>query len=67
MFRTPSLIFFFVTCTATLRAQTALQGLAPGDLIPSFSLPDQNGSSRTFEDVRGPQGALIVFYRSADW
>jgi hypothetical protein len=39
----------------------------PQARIPDFSLPDQSGSSRTFADIRGPNGAMVVFYRSADW
>jgi peroxiredoxin len=35
--------------------------------IPAFSLPDQNGRVRSLEDISGPAGAMIVFYRSADW
>jgi peroxiredoxin len=38
-----------------------------GQPIPPFKLPDQNGRQLTFETVRGPKGALIVFHRSADW
>jgi peroxiredoxin len=30
-------------------------------------LPDQTGQSRTFLDLRGPSGLVLVFYRSADW
>jgi hypothetical protein len=43
------------------------QGLEPGNRIPEFRLPDQNGTSQTFESIRGPHGAMLVFYRSADW
>jgi hypothetical protein len=47
---------------------TALgQGLGPGANVPGFSLPDQNGTSQTFDSIRGSKGAMIVFYRSADW
>jgi len=38
-----------------------------GSRIPEFGLPDQNGVRQTFESVRGPKGAMLVFYRSADW
>jgi hypothetical protein len=43
------------------------QGLVPGNRIPEFRLPDQNGRPQTFESIRGPRGAMLVFYRSADW
>jgi hypothetical protein len=52
---------------ATLAAQAPSAGLAPGAAIPAFSLPDQNGRPRSFNDIRGPKGAMLVFYRSADW
>jgi peroxiredoxin len=39
----------------------------PGTRIPAFRLPDQAGTPRTFADIRGPKGAMLVFYRSADW
>ena len=38
-----------------------------GQTIPPFEGLDQNGRRETFETIRGPRGALIVFYRSADW
>jgi peroxiredoxin len=43
------------------------QGVGPGARIPDFRLPDQNGNFQTFQSVRGPKGAMLVFYRSADW
>jgi hypothetical protein len=38
-----------------------------GDTVPDFTLPDQEGRSRTLESLMGPQGLVLVFYRSADW
>ena len=38
-----------------------------GELVPEFSLPDQNGEIRTRESIMGPRGAMLVFVRSADW
>ena len=38
-----------------------------GEQVPSFGLPDQNGQVRTLESVLGPNGALLLFHRSADW
>jgi hypothetical protein len=43
------------------------QGLMPGASIAEFRLPDQTGTLRSFSDIRGPRGAMLVFYRSADW
>ena len=38
-----------------------------GSKLPSFSLPDQNGQTRALESLIGPKGAIVVFFRSADW
>jgi len=35
--------------------------------IPDFEAYDQNGNLITLDDVMGPNGAMVVFYRSADW
>ena len=42
-------------------------GPETGARVPEFTLPDQNGKSRALADLRGPNGLLLVFYRSADW
>jgi len=41
--------------------------LRPGSVIPQFRLPDQNGKLMSLKDIAGPNGAMLVFYRSADW
>ena len=38
-----------------------------GTKVPDFTLPDQNGRSRSLHDLTGPNGLLLVFSRSADW
>ena len=45
----------------------AKTGPAVGDPVPSFSGPDQHGSTRTLASIMGPKGAMLVFFRSADW
>jgi len=35
--------------------------------VPDFSLPDQHGVTRTLQSTFGPKGAVLVFFRSADW
>ena len=51
------------------RTPIALASLGPqvGEQVPGFSLPDQNGQMRTLESILGPNGAMLLFYRSADW
>ena len=45
------------------------QTLGPkvGKRVPDFSLPDQHGVTRPLVSMLGPKGALLVFFRSADW
>ena len=38
-----------------------------GSVVPAFEAVDQNGHLQTLQSVAGPKGALLVFYRSADW
>lgn len=38
-----------------------------GDVVPAFSLTDQNGQTQTLESIMGPNGAMLAFNRSADW
>lgn len=42
-------------------------GPAVGTKVPGFELVNQNGQTRTLQDVMGPKGAMLVFFRSADW
>jgi peroxiredoxin len=35
--------------------------------MPDFELQDQDGKARSLRSLLGPKGALILFYRSADW
>jgi len=38
-----------------------------GERVPDFSLKDQNSQTLTLQSIMGPKGALLVFFRSADW
>ncbi len=38
-----------------------------GERIPDFEALDQNGNLVSLSDVMGPDGAMVVFVRSADW
>ena len=38
-----------------------------GERIPDFSAHDQSGNRVGLDDVMGPNGAMVVFHRSADW
>lgn len=38
-----------------------------GEKAPAFSAVDQTGATRTLESLMGPEGLMLVFFRSADW
>jgi hypothetical protein len=38
-----------------------------GAKMPSFDLKDQDGKAHTLASLLGPKGAVILFFRSADW
>lgn len=38
-----------------------------GEIVPDFSLMDQNGKTWTRDAIMGPNGAMLVFIRSASW
>ena len=42
-------------------------GPAVGERVPDFTGVDQDGEPVAWSDIKGPSGALILFYRSADW
>lgn len=42
-------------------------GIAPGQKAPAFSAPDQFGRTQTLESLRGKNGTVLLFFRSADW
>jgi hypothetical protein len=46
-----------------------VQTLGPrvGSSAPTFVLLDQIGRPRSLESILGPKGAVLVFFRSADW
>ena len=48
-------------------AQTLDLGPAVGAPVPVLEGLDQYGKARSFEDLRGPKGLLLLFHRSADW
>ncbi len=73
--RTLLLPGFILSLTLSAGAQTPprsaaeLARLGPqvGQPVPDFALQDQRGERRTLKSILGPNGALLVFFRSADW
>lgn len=67
-----------ITVCLLVRAPSAQQGsrtpidiskLGPqvGQQVPDFSLKDQSGRVWTRQSILGSKGAMLVFFRSADW
>ena len=42
-------------------------GLAVGQKAPPFSLRDQSGRTQTLDTLKGANGTVLLFFRSADW
>jgi peroxiredoxin len=42
-------------------------GLAVGQKAPAFSIRDQFGRVQTLDTLRGKNGTVLLFFRSADW
>ncbi len=52
---------------APVAAQALKTGPEVGSKIPDFEARDQKGQVRTFENLTGPEGLLLLFHRTADW
>jgi len=55
------------TKKASSKESKLAAGPAVGQKIPLFEAVDQNGKRQTFESLKGPNGLLLLFHRSADW
>lgn len=42
-------------------------GPPAGTQMPAFEAQDQSGRTRTLQNILGKNGAVLVFFRSADW
>ncbi len=42
-------------------------GLAVGQKAPAFSARDQLGRTQTLDTLKGSNGTVLLFFRSADW
>ena len=42
-------------------------GLEIGQQAPAFALLDQFGHEQSNQTLKGPNGTVILFFRSADW
>lgn len=66
-------LFLLVSASTMLSAQTResvdVHSLGPqvGERVPDFQLPDQHGQLQSLDSIKGPNGTMLLFHRSADW
>jgi len=70
----PMMVVLALLVTSGAQAQTPAATVDPGTLgpqvgavLPAFALSDQHDRPQTLESVMGPNGAMVVFFRSASW
>jgi hypothetical protein len=62
--------FFLAILSAALPppgSDVSTLGPAVGQPLPDFAASDQDGRRRDFASLKGPNGLVLVFFRSADW
>ena len=52
---------------SVVSVDTSKIGPQVGAVVPLFSGVDQFGKPQTLASIYGPKGAMLVFFRSADW
>ena len=67
--RAALLLMVMVPASAAAAADEGVFSPGPevGERIPEFRLSDQHGKAHAFADLTGPDGLLLLFYRTADW
>ncbi|MFN3323463.1 MAG: hypothetical protein ACK5AZ_08210 [Bryobacteraceae bacterium] len=65
--RVPALALALTLSHTSGQEASLKTGPAVGARIPVFEAVDHTGQPRTFESLRGPNGLVLVFVRSADW
>jgi hypothetical protein len=65
-------VYLIVACSVEVGSQAAkvdISKIGPqvGQRIPDFSGTDQFGRKHTLVSSLGAKGAMLVFFRSADW
>ncbi len=54
-------------CTGAHAVTDPTAGPERGETVPAFSAVDQAGNPQDFGSLKGEQGLLLLFFRSADW
>jgi hypothetical protein len=53
--------------SSSKHAESSLIGLRVGENAPVFASHDQFGHEQSSETLRGSNGTVLLFFRSADW
>jgi hypothetical protein len=53
--------------SSSTQADAPLIGLRVGQRAPAFASRDQFGHEQSNETLRGSNGTVLLFFRSADW
>ena len=67
------LVFGFVALGNAQEGPSSKQAVSPaigldvGQRAPSFTSSDQFGRKQSIETLRGANGTILLFFRSADW
>ena len=62
-----SLAGLVLLATALSLAAQNLPGVPAGKLAPPFRARDQFAKEQTLSSLMGPNGLVLLFFRSADW
>lgn len=70
-----AIVFFFgiLAFTNAQESSSSKQAVSPsiglqvGQKAPAFTLSDQFGHRQSNETLRGSNGTVLLFFRSADW
>ncbi len=64
-----SLVAALAVVASARQPEVAIDALGPqvGAVVPALAGVDQFNRPQTLESVSGPEGAMVVFFRSADW
>ena len=62
-----TLLGLFPQAPPPTRIDISKVGPQVGQRVPDFNLKDQAAKAWTLQSIMGPKGAMLVFFRSADW
>jgi len=62
-----SLILAAAQVAAPERPDPMTLGPSVGEALIPFEARDQNGNLQTLDSLKGPNGLVLVIFRSADW